>query len=496
MNSAVSARALAGLLPRLDERAPVDAAAAGPRYRALSEAIAALLLDGRLAPGTRLPSERQLAVMLGVSRTTTASAYEDLAAQGLLERRQGAGSFLSLPAASQVSGPGSRMSRDKRSADTVDLSIASLPALPGVIERATLDAANLVGAFARADGYHPYGLEPLRELIAQHYSARGAPTDPDQVLITNGAQHGFVLVLRALTQPGDRVLCELPSYPGALEAIKAHSCRPVGVPLDFAEAGWDVAGMASALARSAPRLAYLMPDFHNPTGFLVGTQQRVALGRAARRSSTRVVVDESFVDIDLRPRPHGPMPSPMAALEPSAISLGSLSKPVWGGLRVGWVRADADTVRALAIERARSDMAGPVLDQLVALRVLADMDAVIAGRRAELTAQRDVLLAELRDQLPSWHVTPPSGGLFAWVQLNRPSATAFSHLLEARGVLLSPGSRFAADGTLERFVRIPFALRPEQLVRAVTTLAEAWHDLHDPHRSRRGEARRDELIPL
>ena len=483
-SSSVTARALADLLPETQ-------ADGGPRYRALSEAIAALLLDGRLAPGTRLPSERQLATALQLSRTTTAAAYDALVADGLLERRQGAGSFLKLPAATQVSGPGSRIAHGTRQADVIDLSIASLPALPGVIERAAAQAANLIGAFARADGYHPYGIEPLRELIAERYVSRGVPTSTDQILVTNGAQHGFDLVLRALTLPGDRVLCELPTYPGALEAMKAHSCRPVAVPLRFATGGWDVAAMASALTRSMPRLAYLMPDFHNPTGFLVGTPERTELCRAALGSSTRVVVDESFVDIDLRSADRRTPTRPMAAIDQSVISLGSLSKPVWGGLRIGWLRADSETVHRLAIERARSDMAGPVMEQLVAMQALTDMAEMIDTRRRELTEQRDLLLTELHRQLPTWQVTPPAGGLSAWVELDAPAATALSRRLEANGVLLSPGSRFAADGMLERFVRIPFALHPERLVRAVTLLATTWHELRATSRD---SGRRDELI--
>lgn len=444
----------------------------------MADGIAALLLDGRLAPGIRLPSERELATVLSISRATATSAYDELAAGSLLVRRRGAGSFLRLPSAAQVTGPGSRMARNSREAGTLDLSIASLPALPGIIEAATAQVAELVGAYARADGYHPYGITQLREAVAEHYRKRGVPTTVEQVLITNGAQHGFDLALRALAMAGDRVLTELPSYPGALEAIKAHSARAVAVPMDFHTGGWDTVAMGSALLQSSPRLAYLMPDFHNPTGALIGTEQRERVARSARRSGTRIVVDESFVEIDLRQEADTcSMPVPMAGLDSSVISLGSLSKPIWGGLRVGWIRADSETVQRLAVARARGDMAGAVIEQLIASTLFEDLAGAVAVRRKELAAQRDVLLAELARQLSGWQVTPPAGGLSAWVELDAPAATALTHRLEQKGVLLSPGSRFALDGMLERFLRIPFALQADQLVRAVGLIAETWREL-------------------
>jgi DNA-binding transcriptional MocR family regulator len=383
------------------------------------------------------------------------------------------------------------MARDRLEQGTLDLSIASLPALPGRVERALATVSELIGRYTDTDGYQPYGLAQLRAQIAERYTSRGAPTSSEQILVTNGAQHGLDLVLRYLVSPGDRVLTELPTYPGALEAIRAHEARAVAVPFGQDDR-WDTAAIRNALLQTAPRLAFLIPDFHNPTGALIDSEQRDLVLSAARRAGSTIVVDESFVDLDLRPDAQRPAaPVAMAALDGSVISLGSLSKLIWGGLRIGWIRAAPEQVQRLAMIRARSDMSGAVMEQLLAQVLLLDLDACIQLRRAELRITRDALLAALADELPQWRSTTPAGGLSTWVQLDAPAATPLTHLLEQRGVLLTPGSRFAIEGTLERFLRIPFALPVADLQTAVQRIAATWAELDVDRYPRRGTA----LVP-
>jgi len=477
----VGVHAISALLPDLNQQS-------GPRYLALSSGLAALLLDGRMAPGARLPSERDLANALRLSRATVTAAYDQLASEGMLSRRRGSGSYLTLPAAARVTGPGARMARERLDSGTIDLSTASLPALPGRVEAALASVTADLSRLARHNGYEPYGLGELRAQIAARYTQRGAATTADDILITNGAQHGFDLVLRLMVSPGDRVLTELPTYPGALEAIKAHSARAVAVP--FADDdSWDTTTIRNALLQTAPRLAFVIPDFHNPTGALIGSPQRELLLSAARRAGTTVVVDESFIDLDLRPEyASTTAPTAMASLDGTVISIGSLSKPIWGGLRIGWIRADSEQIQQLAIVRARADMGGAIIDQLLAQVLLVDLDASIAQRRAELRIKRDALLDALAVELPQWRPTIPAGGLSTWVRLDAPAATPLTHLLEQRGVLITPGSRFAIDGTLERFLRIPFALPVPDLQTAVHRIAETWSELDVDRLPRRSTA--------
>lgn len=487
IQSRAGAQALATLLPALAELP-------APRYRSLAGAIAALLLDGRIAPGAGLPSERELATVLGLSRSTTSAAYEQLAAEGLLTRRRGSGSYLRLPVGSRVSGPGGRLHRGHPDGSVIDLSIAALPAVPGALQRAAEQATGQLADYTGGIGYLPYGITPLRELIAQRYTDRGVPTSADQILVTNGAQHGLDLVLRLALNPGEKVLTELPTYPGALDAVRAHRGRVLGVPF-AADGSWDVGMLSSTLLQTSPRLALLVPDFHNPTGALIGTGQRQAVLAAARRAGSTVVVDESFIDLDLRTPDElaaGGCPAPMAALDPAVLSVGSLSKPVWGGLRIGWLRAEPDTVGQLAILRARADMSGSVFDQLLAVALLADLGPLVTIRRDELRIRRAALLAALAAELPHWQPSRPAGGIASWVRLDAPAATALTQLLEQRGVLITPGSRFAVDASLERYLRIPYVLEPDLLADAVGRIALAWADL-DQRRVRQPQA--SALVP-
>ena len=405
----------------------------------------------------------------------------------MLSRRRGSGSYLTLPPGTRVTNPSGRLHRPNGGA-VLDLSIAALAAPAGLLERAAPRAVARLGSFTDATGYQPYGITELRELVAARFTDRGVPTNASQILITNGAQHALDLMLRAHVVGGTAVLVDVPTYPGALDAIRAQGGRVLGVPL-APDGGWDVTGLRTTLQQVAPRLAYLIPDFHNPTGRLIADDAREAVLVAARRAGTTVVVDETFLDLDLRDDP-SESPRPMAAIADAVVTLGSLSKTVWGGLRVGWLRADEDLVSQLAVLRARSDMSGSVLDQLLASELLADLAPIVASRRAEFRAKHRVLLAELARQLPSWRVRPADGGLFVWAELDAPDATGLTHLLEQRGVLLAPGARFAVDGGLERFLRIPFALPEPDLIDAVERIAIAWHSLDsDPHPIRRASVR-------
>jgi len=488
LSERIGVRTIAALLPNLDRQT-------GPRYLSLSSCLATLLLDGRLAPGSRLPSERDLALVLKLSRATVTAAYDQLGREGMLVRRRGSGSYLTLPTSVQISGPGARMAREQHGESALDLSIACLPALGNQIETAMHQAADRIGSYTIRGGYHSYGLPELRALIAERYCRRGIPTTVDNILVTNGAQHGIDLLLRLMISAGDRVLTELPTYPGALEAIRSHQARAVAVPFG-PDDSWNPAAIRNTMLQTSPRLAYLIPDFHNPTGVLVDTERREQVLSAARRAGTTIVVDESFIDLDLRdPELSSPAPPAMAALDTAVISVGSLSKPLWGGLRIGWIRTEVEQVQRLAIVRARSDMSGSVIDQLVAGILLAELDQALDARRCELRLKRDALLQALRVELPSWRPTVASGGLSTWVRMDRPVATPLTQLLEQRGVLLTPGSRFALDGTLERFLRIPFALPVADLQVAVHRISETYRELPDVGQSARVERGHNSLVP-
>jgi DNA-binding transcriptional MocR family regulator len=462
--SRIGGRALADLLPDLRTMP-------GPVYSALARAVTSLVLDGRIATETRLPSERELAAALRLSRATVTAAYDALRTEGFLASRTGSGSYVTVPAGSRPRTALARWTtRSSEAADVIDLSCAALPA-PDLLQTAVASAAGRIGAYLLGDGYEPAGLPVLREAVAARFSARGAPTRPDQILVTNGSLHGLDLLLRLLVGPGDRVITELPTYPGALDAVRANGGRLVPVPM-AAQGGWQVDQMRATLRQTAARMAYLTPDFHNPTGALIPEADRREVLKVARQTGTTIVVDESFVDLGF-----GDAERPTAAIDPNVITVGSLSKPVWGGLRIGWLRASTDLVHRLAALRTSIDMGGPVLDQVVAADVFEHIDAIAADRVAELIPRRDALIAALAQELPDWQLAVPQGGLSLWAQLPAPLSTPLTMLSAQAGVVAVPGSRFGVDGTLERFLRLPYALPADRLVEAVGRLATVWAQL-------------------
>jgi DNA-binding transcriptional MocR family regulator len=447
-----------------------------PDYVALAGAVRGLLSDGRLALGVRLPAERELAAALGISRTTVTAGYRLLRETGHLTSRRGAGSWTAMPPGARVGTSG--IWAPGGAPDMIDLGCAALDAPPQLTTAAAAALDDLPRYLGDA-GYHPAGLIELRAAVAQGYASRGVPTSPDQIMITSGVQHALDLAVRLLVGAGQSILVESPTYPNALVGFAARRARVLIHGLSAG--GWDGELLLDALRQNRPRAAYLIPEYQNPTGHLMGVGLRERLPAVAHSAGTDLVIDESFVDLWLAGEP---VPPPVAAFDRHArvLSIGGMSKPYWGGLRIGWIRAAAPVVQRLAAVRVGVDMAGPVLDQLVAARLLEHREAVIAARRTRLRAQRDALAAAVRERLPEWHFQVPAGGVSLWAELDAPVSSPLCRAVESYGVRLAPGPRFGVDGTLERFVRLPFTLPERDLVEAVDRIAQARHELDRPAR--------------
>jgi DNA-binding transcriptional MocR family regulator len=439
----------------------------GSRHGAadLAAGIRLLVLDGRLPGGTGLPPERELAAALDVSRTMVAAAWERLRAGGLVVSRRGAGSWTAVPRGLAAGGVLDDSDPPPR---VIDFARAVPPAIPGV-ETAAAAVLPRFTAELGGHGYYEQGLPELRERIAARYTERGLPTSPDEVLVTNGAHHGFAMALRLLVGPGDRVLIEQPTYPNAIEAIRAAHAIPV--PVAMTDAGWDLDGVEATLRQAAPRLAYLIADFQNPTGFRLDEAGRARLGAALRRARTPVVIDETQVELDYGP---GPAPAPLGAFAGDLVlATGSGGKSHWGGLRVGWVRASAELVNRLVAARRGLDLGSPVFEQLVLAELLAGPPDALAERRARHAAQRDALAEAVRAQCPDWSFRVPAGGLSLWCRLPAPVSTRIAAVAQNFGVRVVPGSFFAPHGGLERYLRLPYTEPEDTLREAVRRLALA-----------------------
>jgi DNA-binding transcriptional MocR family regulator len=452
MDSRLSARALVELLGlwRTSE----------PAFDALADAIRLLCLDNRIAPETALPAERELAAALGVSRTTVAAAYRALRSTGHIVSRQGSGS---------VTRPLGRTTASRWfDRDGIDLQQASPPAWPG-LPGVVAEVAAAATALASRSGYDILGHAELRAAIADRYTRQGIRSTPEQIMVTNGAQHAINLLAGTLIRRADRVLIETPTYPHAAETFRRTGARLVSVPVDVAD-GWDLDRAVQAFGRTRPILAYLMPEFQNPTGRSMTETERAVIGRAAHDAGSVLVIDETTADLGIDAPPR----DGLFAGHPSAIRVGSLGKSVWGGLRVGWIRATENMIRRLRAARTSFDLGTPDLEQAIATRVVERLDEILPQRSALLRSGRDALVSAIERALPGWSVPQVRGGVALWVGLGAPLSSALVIDAGQHGLHLSAGPRFAVDGGQERHLRIPFTAEPLELERAVQILAESW----------------------
>jgi DNA-binding transcriptional MocR family regulator len=446
---------------RLTEDLGAWRARPGPLATALAAALRDGVLDGRIPSGSELPSEREVAYALGVSRGTVVAALDRLRDDGWVATRHGSGSLIRLP-------PSLTERTLPLSADRAGLDLrAAVTSAPHQACLAALDRAG--GRFAAAlldDGEAPGGLACLREAVAARYTAAGLATQPAQVLITSGARAAVALLLGRFHDRRRPVLVESPSYPGVLAQLRHARARTVTVPVTGD--GWDEDRFRDVLRSRRPGLAYLMPDFHNPAGAVMPRPLRAEVSVLAERTDCVILADETMRDLDLREEPR---PEPHLAGR-NVISVGSASKLFWGGLRIGWIRAATRWIAELQLSPLAGPVSPPPLEQLIAVELLADEQRILGARRAQLRGQRDHLVGLLRE-LPGWSFRPPPGGLSLWLRHRDLTGQELAARAAARGLLISPGERFAADGTLVHHLRLPFTAGPEVLTQAAGILGSA-----------------------
>jgi DNA-binding transcriptional MocR family regulator len=457
------------------------------RGERLADALASLVRSGDLLADTRLPAERTLGAALGMSRGTVASALDQLAAEGLVERRHGSGTYvLDIGRAGASAGapegrePGARADEPifsrwiREGTVVVDLAKSVVPDA-SLLPRLDLTVEDLLDVHP-ADGYGLFGETELRGLLAEH-AAPGA-YGADLLLVVAGAQQGLHLVADTLLEPGDRVLVEDVTYPGLLAAVERFGGVPVVVPGDRHGPAPDA--FAAAVARHRPAFAFTMP-VHNPTGRIAADRRVRALARAARDGGTLLVEDRTLAGLVLAESPDeadAVVPSAATYAPEHTICLGSLSKTLWGGLRVGWIAAPEPVFDRFVQAKRRTDLATSALDQRLAIALLSDPGASArrAAWRTELRMRRDHLAAELAARLPAWTWTRPRGGMSLWVRLPGGDGEAFADTARRHGVAVSPGAVFGPPGSTAAAdrIRLSFGWPEPVLSEGAAMLAAAW----------------------
>jgi DNA-binding transcriptional MocR family regulator len=354
--------------------------------------------------------------------------------------------------------------------EAIDLS-AGAPAWPTgfAAEECALLPHQIAASLAQY-GYVPQGLPELRQAIAEHYTQAGLRTRPEHILVTSGAQQAIGLLATLLLQRGDTVILENPTFFGAIDAFRAAGARLSGVANDAS--GLDLQRMSELISAREAQCLYLIPTYHNPTGNTLTEMQRRQLVKWAQEGNIPLIEDLTMANNALEGKP----PPPMAtyAQDGGVITIGSLSKLFWAGLRVGWIRGSVPLIERLARLKALTDLGSSMMSQLIATRLLPAVEHVRHLRRQELTPRRDLLLDLLEQRVPSWSWRRPKGGLFAWVRLPAGDARDLAQEALQRGVIVTPGITLSVDGTHTAWLRIPFLLPPDRLRPGVERLIDAW----------------------
>lgn len=478
-----------------------------PLYVQLRDQLRSLVHAGDLRPGDRIPASRELATVLGVHRTTVANAYAELESEGLIQGHVGRGTFIrgngnglkiTPPAPPVLNGhEGLRwelLFADERGEEALSRLTASAPenalsfvmarpaeeyfpvdelqtCVNSVLRREATDVLRL----GPSDGYGP-----LKEALAELLRADGISVKDENLLITDGCQQSLDVISKAFVRPGDSVILENPTYPGAVAIFHGARARCLGVPVQTrpepgSALGLDLEGLEATLAANRVKLILLTPDFQNPTGTSMPLASRRKLLELAGRHQVPVVEDHIYARLNARDER---VPS-LKQLDRGniVIHIDSFAKVAFPGLRVGWVVAPATVIERLRIVKQTTDLHTDQLAQATLAEFLRRglFSKHLAKMRKVYASRLSALDEALRKHMPDgvrW--TRPEGGMCLWLELP-PGFDASELLIHAkeRGVLFAPGRYFYVQNPLPNTLRLGYAgLDEKQIARGVATLAD------------------------
>lgn len=491
-----------------------------PLYVQLCDQLRALVHAGDLRPGDRIPASRELAQHLGVHRTTVANAYAELEAEGLIEGHVGRGTFIRAnwrplqiapPPPSVVPGGAIRwesLFADERGDDALDRLLRTMPASgisfvvahPPEESFPVAEVRSCCNAVLRREGARILqygatdGYPPLRKALLDFLRGEGLQARDENLLITDGCQQALDLICRVFLRPGDAVILENPTYPGAIAVLNSARARCLGVPVRTengpgALPGLDLNALEQTLTANRVKLMFLMPDFHNPTGLSMPLAARRRLLEIAAKHQVPIVEDHIYARLLAR----GERLPSLKQLDRGniVVQTDSFSKVAFPGLRVGWVIAPANVIDRMRLVKQSTDLHTDHLSQAA----MAEFTRRGLLRRQvervrKICASRLAVVEEaLVRHMPSdtrW--THPNGGMSIWLEL--PAGFDSNELLlraRERGVVFAPGRYFYVQNPQPNTLRLGFAeLEERQIVRGIATLGQILRaELSKRHRGAR-----------
>jgi DNA-binding transcriptional MocR family regulator len=475
----------------------INRASATPAYRQVCDRIAALADEGALQPGDRLPATRTLAATIGLHRSSVVRAYSELRALGYLESRGGSYTTIRRRQRPPTTQAGTGFQDTDSLIDwnaATRSSIRSLHSLPAMDTPETAhgnDVINfdrlsadpilapdddlrrcikhlLVRSRGEALDYaDPAGWGPLREVIAARMCNHGAAVSSDEVLITAGAQQALDLVLRYLASPGDSAVVEAPTYGMAHALLKLHQLEPIEVPL--LENGMDLGQLQGVLQhrQPAPKFIFTMPNFHNPTGITTDQQHRERLLELCE--TYRIPLLEDGFEEEMKYFGQAVLPVKSMDVKGIVLYVGTFSKVVFPGLRIGWVAAPRVAIRHLCNIMRASCISGNTLAQAAASKYCTSGEFETYLRRIHRVYRKRMrtMLQALEQHMPGgvkW--TRPSGGYTAWLTLPKMKMADddLAKTILAEGVRVGPGNRYFAGPVTTTHLRLSIACVTEQQI--------------------------------
>ncbi len=462
----------------------VDPGSGVPVYLQIAEQIAKDIREGRIAPRTKLPPERQLALSCGVSRTTAINAYRKLEEWGLVRMRMGSGTYVDPDSGEteappmpwdQILVPRQRtpLSGILRELVSEDISGRTISLSTGMPDPSLYPTEAFTEMPGRWDpravsfdlGHIPTeGYPPLRKILAAHHERSGVATTANNIAVVSGSQQGLYLLADILIRPGDFVVVESPTFLGALPVFQAAGARILTLP---APGPLQLDLLEDYLVRYRPKLLYIMPSFQNPSGRVLTPAEREALLALAVRFRLAIIEDDPYGELYYG----APPPPSLWSLDrhDCVIRLGTFSKILFPGLRTGWVAGPEAVIDRLALKKQLVDLHSANLSQLQLAEFLAEgrLDDHLDSVRAEYRKRRDASASALRKWCAGLTFSEPSGGFYFWCSMKGRTASSRQLLQEAirQGVSFVPGEAFYPNSEWSPEFRLCFAAHAENNLR-------------------------------